>query len=102
MKSCRLKSVALTWLHGGHQSAPQYRKTGFDCARASPNAASTSASVDALRQAMPAASATACGAAARFAAGVAAAVDAAAEGSGAFEQAPSSNASAAAHVHLPT
>ena len=29
MKSWRLKIVAITWLHGGHQIAPQYRNTGL-------------------------------------------------------------------------
>src|ERR1035437_4397622 len=34
MKSCRLNTVALIWLHGGHQTAPQYRNTGLFCALA--------------------------------------------------------------------
>ncbi len=42
MKSRRLNTVALTWLHGGHQVAPQYRNSGLRAARASANAASTS------------------------------------------------------------
>src|SRR5438128_5523166 len=50
MKSWRLKIVALTWLHGGHQTAPQYRNTGLLSALAWMNAASTSP----LRQAIPA------------------------------------------------
>ena len=50
MKSWRLKIVALTWLHGGHQIAPQYRNTGLFSARAAAKAASTSP----FRQAMPA------------------------------------------------
>src|SRR5438552_17043264 len=49
MKSWRLKSVALTWLHGGHHTAPQYRNSGLWSALAATNAASTSP----LRQAMP-------------------------------------------------
>jgi hypothetical protein len=43
-KSCRLKKVALSWLHGGHQVAPQYSKTGFFCSRAWAKARSMSAS----------------------------------------------------------
>src|SRR5215470_16835415 len=41
-KSWRLKIAAFTWLHGGHQMAPQYRNTGRRCTRASAKAASTS------------------------------------------------------------
>src|SRR6266540_2555719 len=51
MKSWRLKSVALTWLHGGHHTAPQYRNSGLLSALAPTNAASTSP----LRHAMPSA-----------------------------------------------
>src|SRR5450432_2452299 len=50
MKSWRLKIVALTWLHGGHHTAPQYRNTGLFSFFAAANAASTSP----LYQAMPA------------------------------------------------
>ena len=49
MKSARLNTVALTWLQGGHQAAPQYRNTGFFSARALAKAASTWAGVAALR-----------------------------------------------------
>src|SRR6266571_3441424 len=49
MKSWRLKSVALTWLQGGHHTAPQYRNSGLWSVLAATNAASTSS----LRQAMP-------------------------------------------------
>src|SRR5215472_4005979 len=56
MKSWRLKSVALTWLHGGHHFAPQYMKTGLCSSRAAANAASTWASLAASCQAMPATS----------------------------------------------
>src|SRR5438105_10624094 len=42
MKSWRLKIVALTWLQGGHHTAPQYRNSGFPSARALLKAASTS------------------------------------------------------------
>src|SRR5690242_11302780 len=48
MKSWRLKSVAFTWLQGGHHTAPQYRKSGLRSAFAWAKAASTS-----LTQAMP-------------------------------------------------
>src|SRR3569832_592379 len=44
MKSARWNSVAFTWLHGGHQTAPQYRNTGLPAARAPAKARSTSAS----------------------------------------------------------
>jgi hypothetical protein len=53
MKSMRLNSVALTWLHGGHHLAPQYTNTGLPCALACAKAASTSASLAACFQAMP-------------------------------------------------
>src|SRR5450432_4905188 len=42
MKSWRLKIVALTWLQGGHQTAPQYKNTGLSCFFATAKAASTS------------------------------------------------------------
>src|SRR4029450_7921609 len=42
MKSWRLNSVAFTWLHGGHHTAPQYRKRGLLSDFAARNAASTS------------------------------------------------------------
>src|SRR5271167_767132 len=51
MKSWRLNRVALTWLQGGHQTAPQYRNSGLLSALAARKAASTSP----LRQAMPSA-----------------------------------------------
>ncbi len=51
MKSWRLNSVALTWLQGGHQTAPQYRNSGLLSDLAAAKAASTSP----LRQAMPSA-----------------------------------------------
>src|SRR5208282_148655 len=49
MKSCRLNSVALTWLQGGHHTAPQYRNSGLLSVLAATKAASTSP----LRQAIP-------------------------------------------------
>src|SRR5271167_1540725 len=57
MKSWRLNRVALTWLQGGHQTAPQYRNSGLLSALAATNAASTSS----LRQAMPSACAAEAG-----------------------------------------
>src|SRR5436190_24323018 len=51
MKSWRLNSVALTWLQGGHHTAPQYRNSGLLSDFAARNAPSTSS----LRQAMPSA-----------------------------------------------
>src|SRR5271155_108173 len=51
MKSWRLNRGALTWLQGGHQTAPQYRNSGLLSALAARKAASTSP----LRQAMPSA-----------------------------------------------
>src|SRR6185369_2568661 len=60
MKSWRLKSVALTWLHGGHHLAPQYMKTGLCSSRAAAKAASTWASLAASCHAMPCAAAVAC------------------------------------------
>ena len=87
MKSWRLKIVALTWLQGGHQIAPQYRNTGLFSARAAAKAASTSP----FRQAMPAsACAAATGAGCAASAGGAtfvAPVAAVFPESGAFEQA---------------
>ena len=50
-KSWRLKSVALSWLHGGHQLAPQYSSTGLFRALASAKARSMSASAAAGCQA---------------------------------------------------
>ena len=90
MKSWRLKIVALTWLHGGHQVAPQYRNTGFPSAFAATKAASTSP----LRHAMPASSlATGVGAAATGgAAGGGTPEWAVGDGSGDFEHAVSAMA----------
>ena len=51
MKSCRLNKVALSWLHGGHQAAPQYSSSGFLSLRAWVNARSMSASLPASSQA---------------------------------------------------
>src|SRR5947207_975318 len=42
MKSMRLKSVAFTWLQGGHHFAPQYTKTGLFSPLASASAAAIS------------------------------------------------------------
>ena len=44
MKSGRAKSVAFTWLQGGHHAAPQYANNGRFFSRASANALVTSAS----------------------------------------------------------
>jgi hypothetical protein len=45
MKSGRVKIVLFTWLHGGHHTAVQNRKTGWFLDRASSNARSTSATL---------------------------------------------------------
>ena len=47
-KSWRLKMVAFTWLHGGHQTAPQYRNRGFPWTFAAAKAASTSPDCQAI------------------------------------------------------
>src|SRR4051812_11551757 len=52
-KSAREKSVALTWLQGGHHTAPQYRNTGLPDCLASAKALSTSASDEAGTHWMP-------------------------------------------------
>src|SRR5258706_12281269 len=52
-KSGRENKVALTWLHGGHHTAPQYKYTGLPVCFASAKARSTSASVEATCHAMP-------------------------------------------------
>ncbi len=57
MKSCRLNSVALSWLQGGHHLAPQYSSTGLRSARACAKARSMSASDAACSQAIVAAEA---------------------------------------------
>src|SRR5689334_1097144 len=44
MKSCRLNSVAFSWLHGGHHLAPQYTSTGLPSALPWAKAFSMSAS----------------------------------------------------------
>src|SRR5215468_9675440 len=94
MKSTRLKSVAFTWLHGGHHLAPQYTKTGLPCCLASANAASTSASLAACFQAMP----SWWSAAAGVAAGAGAAGAAVVAGASDLEQAASAAASASARA----
>src|ERR1700743_1008682 len=50
-KSWRLNSVAFSWLHGGHHTAPQYSSTGLFCALALGKALSMSASLVASCQA---------------------------------------------------
>ncbi|KAG1250273.1 hypothetical protein G6F68_012887 [Rhizopus microsporus] len=42
MKAGSLNRPALSWLQGGHQTAPQYRSTGLPLSAASANASSTS------------------------------------------------------------
>ncbi|KAG1428930.1 hypothetical protein G6F57_023169 [Rhizopus arrhizus] len=42
MKAGSLNRPALSWLQGGHQTAPQYRRTGLPLSAASANASSTS------------------------------------------------------------
>src|SRR4030095_17271120 len=78
MKSRRVKIVALTSLQGGHQTAPQYRKSGLFSLLARANAASTSPVSHAM-------ACSACGAAAATVSGVGSA--ALGGGSDVFEQA---------------
>src|SRR6266700_4316727 len=89
MKSWRLKSVALTWLQGGHHTAPQYRNSGLWSVLAATNAASTSS----LRQAMPSSwtDAGAFEAATLVSPAAGAAAEGALGGSGDGEHAPSAN-----------
>src|SRR5512139_3305889 len=75
MKSGLVKIVLFTWLHGGHHTAVQNRKTGWFRDFAASNARSTSATLCGRTQSIPA-----------FA-GLAEAVAACGAGSGAFEQA---------------
>jgi len=42
MKAGSLNRPALSWLHGGHQTAPQYSSTGLPLSAASAKASSTS------------------------------------------------------------
>src|SRR6476620_4297713 len=96
MKSWRLKSVALTWLHGGHHLAPQYTNTGLFSLRALAKAASTSASLAAWRQAMPASACS--GAALAVGAGAAAVVPVAGDAALGAGLSQATSASAAASV----